>query len=246
VSFSLPAAFLPFLGDADDVDFGVLTPSDDALPDIFPEVRAGGSSDRAPLDEEEDDDDEDDDGAGSAAAGRSGNGTGSSGGGSDWAVRFLSDKQPLGRIERLKEAEKKITAMLSDRLKLVINPRKTLLQPLCRGIDHLGYYHLRLKTRVRRRVVAAARQKIDWAARGQAESEGIAASVNSYLGHFSQADSFVLRRSVCRRLLTGDVAMGALSVNGDFTAVRARRPRVKNGISVGQLLLDESGWAMSD
>ena len=148
--------------------------------------------------------------------------------------------------ERLKEAEKKITAMLSDRLKLVINPRKTLLQPLCRGIDHLGYYHLRLKTRVRRRVVAAARQKIDWAARGQAESEGIAASVNSYLGHFSQADSFVLRRSVCRRLLTGDVAMGALSVNGDFTAVRARRPRVKNGISVGQLLLDESGWAMSD
>ena len=80
VSFSLPAAFLPFLGDADDVDFGVFMPSDDALPDVFSEVRAGGSSDRAPMVEQEDDDD--DDGAGSAAAGRSGNGTGSSGGGS--------------------------------------------------------------------------------------------------------------------------------------------------------------------
>jgi hypothetical protein len=148
--------------------------------------------------------------------------------------------------QKLITARDQITKMLSERLKLDINPRKTILQPVARGIDHLGYFHQWPRLRVRARVVRAARQRVDWAINGSAETEDIIAAVNSYLGHFRAADGFQLRKTLCKRLMTGDVSGGQMTIDGRLTAVKVRKHRHVVGPTVGESILDECAWVVAE
>ena len=96
-------------------------------------------------------------------------------------------------------------SFLQRDLNLKLNPKKTLLQPLSRGLDHLGYFIRPSYTLVRRRVVGNCRRKInEIMARPSDAVDGaaICATVNSYLGHFCKAASGSLRKRVTERLVS--------------------------------------------
>ena len=96
-------------------------------------------------------------------------------------------------------------SFLQRDLNLKLNPKKTLLQPLSRGLDHLGYFMRPSYTLVRRRVVGNCRRKInEIMARPSDAVDGaaICATVNSYLGHFCKAASGSLRKRVTERLVS--------------------------------------------
>ncbi len=95
-------------------------------------------------------------------------------------ILFLSD-QP----DTLRNLVPLVKGFLQDELNLTCNPKKTLLQPLCRGLDHLGYFFKPSFTTPRRRVMGAARQKVREVVEKELAPDRVASSINSYLGHLS-------------------------------------------------------------
>ena len=91
-----------------------------------------------------------------------------------------------------------IQAFLRDHLKMSLNSKKTVIMPLPKGLDHLGYVLKPDHKLVRQRVVQAFQSKVRaWHSRPPAGPETVRSTVNSYLGHFVQAQSVRLRQSVC-------------------------------------------------
>ncbi len=106
--------------------------------------------------------------------------------------------------QQLRDLVPELSDFLESALNLKFNPKKTLLQPLSRGLDHLGYYILPSHTRVRRRVIGNCKRKISAiisTAADQIDDAAICATVNSYLGHFGFAASASNRKSMTQRLM---------------------------------------------
>jgi hypothetical protein len=162
--------------------------------------------------------------------------------------RYVDDILLLADDPRkLITARDRMTVMVKDKLKLEFNPRKTILQPVARGIDHLGYFHRWPRVRVRARVVRAAKQRVDLAMNGHGvTSENIAAAVNSYLGHFRGADGFYHCKSLCQRLMTADWSDGRFVVDGHFSSLRPIKPAPNVPVNVGVALLDECHWTVDN
>jgi hypothetical protein len=87
---------------------------------------------------------------------------------------------------------------LQTKLKLHIHPRKIILQEIRKGVDFLGYFvkpsHILVRQKVVRRFKKRLYQDID--------EEGFfpvsdIPMIQSYLGHFSHANSFMLKRHLC-------------------------------------------------
>ena len=117
--------------------------------------------------------------------------------------RYADDVLILAKTrEELPLLRDKIAIFLKDHLALSLNTQKTKIGALKDGVDWLGYVVHPTHTLVRKRIVRAAKQKIAGfekmlASLDEAPSNAlriqIAASINSYFGFFSHADTFKLR-----------------------------------------------------
>ena len=94
----------------------------------------------------------------------------------------------------LKKLPVMIDSFLRKRLSLQLNPRKTILQPLARGIDHLGYWIKPDHTLIRQKNVRACSNKIRQSL--SYSPEDFRAMIHSYFGHYSHGSSYRLRRSL--------------------------------------------------
>jgi retron-type reverse transcriptase len=101
----------------------------------------------------------------------------------------------------------RIREFLAERLKIALHPRKIALRPLHQGIDFLGYvllpHHRVLRTATKRRMCRKLTQKLDEYFRGQASSDSINQSLQSYLGLLSHADTSTLQSEVKNRFCWG-------------------------------------------
>ena len=103
--------------------------------------------------------------------------------GAKYYVRYVDDFVILHESSRwLHEARMEIEGFLTDRLGLQLNPRKTFIQPVSRGIDFVGQvikpWH---RTTRRKTYRQAIRRTID------AEPEDLRTTANSYFGLLGQA-----------------------------------------------------------
>lgn len=110
-------------------------------------------------------------------------------------IRYVDDFVLLHESPQwLNAAHKRIEALLANRLSLRLNPKKTVLQPIARGIDFAGQVVKPWRRTVRRRTVNDALSRV-----GTLESERLFESVNSYFGLLRQAShSFADRRRLAR------------------------------------------------
>jgi RNA-directed DNA polymerase len=122
--------------------------------------------------------------------------------------------------QRLKAIARDIEDFLNKNLKLSLHPQKTILQPLARGLDHLGYFHLPNRTYPRKRVIKAAAHVINLSALGPDDDlNDLIPRINSYLGHFGHADSFHLRQQICKTISQYDVGRTCV-VRGDYSSLK--------------------------
>jgi len=124
-------------------------------------------------------------------------------------VRYVDDFVLIGESrEQLAQWRDKIEAFLAERLHLALKPGHAIT-PLSQGVDFLGYVVFRTHIRVRPRVVAHARTKLNRWARRHVTAEGLRVTPEdyrqltsidaSYQGHFQHANSHRLQRDFVRR-----------------------------------------------
>jgi RNA-directed DNA polymerase len=111
---------------------------------------------------------------------------------------FHSDPNQLRILSR------EVETFLNMRLRLKLNPKKTLLQPLARGLDHLGFLYKPRYRLVRHRVVQSCKDAVKEALKletaGPHDMHRVRSQINSYMGHFSYARSSRLKLHVAQRL----------------------------------------------
>jgi RNA-directed DNA polymerase len=112
-------------------------------------------------------------------------------------VRYVDDMLLVHESPQwLNAALAAIDTFLADELHCRLNPRKTILQPVDRGIDFVGHQLKPWCRTVRRRTIAAALQRIEHQA-----PERLLASGNSYLGLAGQASRGHHQRAAIARAL---------------------------------------------
>lgn len=98
-------------------------------------------------------------------------------------VRYVDDFILLDKsAARLNEMRRAIEAFLAARLGVAINPRKTILQPIDRGIDFVGHVIKPWRRTTRPRTLRVALQRIE-----AMPADDVFAAGNSYLGLVGQA-----------------------------------------------------------
>ena len=99
--------------------------------------------------------------------------------------------------QQLNTWRKQIEAFLAERLHARLNPSKTILQPLGRGVDFVGQVILPHRRITRRRVVDNALRRI-----ATTPHEALREAANSYFGQLRQAThSQTDRRRLTKALL---------------------------------------------
>ena len=130
-------------------------------------------------------------------------------------IRYVDDFVLLHESPQwLNAALTQITDFLPEQLGVEINPAKTILQPIDRGIDFVGHVIKPWRRSTRRRTVSHAIQKVK-----TTHPDNLFATANSYFGLLAQApesqkDRSRLARSALRRGRT---------VNGKFTQIIKRK-----------------------
>lgn len=100
-------------------------------------------------------------------------------------IRYVDDFVLLHRSpDWLNDALARINSYMPT-LGLALNPRKTILQPIARGIDFAGHVIKPWRRQVRRRTVQAALSRIEQAPDGKTLE-----SINSYLGLMQHTDGY--------------------------------------------------------
>lgn len=98
-------------------------------------------------------------------------------------VRYVDDFVMLNTDpQQLVEARDAVTAFLPERLGAQVNPTKTILQPVDRGVDFVGQVIKPWRRTTRPRTLESAMQRLD-----EMPSDETYASGNSYLGLLRQA-----------------------------------------------------------
>ncbi len=113
-------------------------------------------------------------------------------------VRYVDDMILLGTdVMALRQWRDEIDQFLRERLGVHLHPRKTVLQPVGKGIDFLGYFLKTDHALVRRRVVKRLKGKLrDFPPEPIGTEVHLIACLNSYCGHFRFARSFRLREHI--------------------------------------------------
>ena len=131
-------------------------------------------------------------------------------------VRYVDDFVLLHESPQwLNEALAEITTFLPERLHAHLNPRKTILQPVDRGIDFVGHVIKPWSRTTRRRTVAAALHRIERMPAGDVFEAG-----NSYLGLLRQATHSHTQRA----RLANALRKRGHSVKTDLTKIYRRAP----------------------
>lgn len=100
-------------------------------------------------------------------------------------IRYVDDFVLLHESPQwLNDTRGRIEAFLAERLHAQLNPRKTILQPIDRGIDFVGQVIKPWRRSIRRRTVSAAIERIT-----AAGEEDLLATANSYFGLLRQASA---------------------------------------------------------
>lgn len=111
----------------------------------------------------------------------------------------------------LTAAQRRIEEFLDSRLKLAVNPRKTIIQPVAHGVDFVGHVIKPWHTIPRRTLPARA------VATARSADEAMPERLNSYLGLMRQTKSHNARAALCREALRQ-----GYSVDHRFTKVYRR------------------------
>ncbi len=91
--------------------------------------------------------------------------------------------------------------MVQEQLHLNLNPTKTQIQPVCRGIDQLGFIHTSTHVRIRDRVKKNLKRAVkDITVGPRAADPEAVAQINSYLGLIKHADTMRLRKKMVTEL----------------------------------------------
>jgi len=132
----------------------------------------------------------------------------------DCLDHFIIDKLGVGRYlryvddilileedkKRLIDYIKPIEDFLKKNLGLEIKRSKTTLQPVCRGINFLGYFVKPTHILVRQKVVKRLKKKLMFYTESsninRIELKNVLARINSYYGHFCHVSSFNLRKNI--------------------------------------------------
>lgn len=128
-------------------------------------------------------------------------------------VRYVDDMVLLHQSPQwLVAALRDIEAWLPAHLGVRLNPSKTILQPVERGVDFVGQVIKPWRRTTRRRTLASALQRIEHMPASQTHAAG-----NSYLGLVRQAShSHKERAAVCRALLKRGHAVEGLHLTKAF------------------------------
>jgi RNA-directed DNA polymerase len=130
-------------------------------------------------------------------------------------VRYVDDFVILHESPQwLNEALKRITEFLPARLGAHLNPKKTILQPVERGIDFVGQLIKPWRRTTRKRTMKAATRRLR-----QMPAAEVFAAGNSYLGLVGQATHHHKDRATLAKVL---MARGH-AVKGDFSKVYRRK-----------------------
>ena len=123
-------------------------------------------------------------------------------------IRYVDDFVLLHESAQwLNDAKGRIEQFLAERLDAKINPKKTILQPIDRGVDFVGQVIKPWRRNARRRNVAQAVKAIQYA-----PIKDLLAVSNSYFGLLGQAKSHHDRSILANAVLTR-----GRSVNRQFT-----------------------------
>ncbi len=135
-------------------------------------------------------------------------------------VRYVDDFILLHEsAAQLNEWLRRITAWLPERLGVQLNPRKTILQPVARGVDFVGHVLKPWNRTTRKRSVATGIRRLQ-----RMPAQRVYAAGNSYFGLLRQAThSHADRVQVAHALLGRGHA-----VKSDLTKVFRRNARDKN------------------
>lgn len=113
-------------------------------------------------------------------------------------VRYVDDMVLVDKDkEKLIAAHGMVNEAITQRLSLELNPKKTILQPVSRGVDFVGMVVLPYKTVPRRAIIYKALKAINEASGGE-ERRHIA---NSYLGLLTHAKARKERAVICRTMM---------------------------------------------
>ena len=124
-------------------------------------------------------------------------------------VRYVDDFILLhDSAQWLNAAAAAIGAFLAERLHARLNPAKTILQPIARGIDFVGHVIKPHRSTIRRRTFNEALSRLR-----NMPAEEVYASANSYLGMLRQASASHTDRTRIARL----VRQRGHAVNRTFT-----------------------------
>ncbi len=117
-------------------------------------------------------------------------------------LRYVDDLVLLSQDKKqLKIWRNEINRFLRSKLKLVLHPRKQVLQDINKGINFVGFIVKPNYVLMRRRVVANLKEKLWKLNQNQTELTGpeikqILAAINSYYGQFKHCQTFNLRRKL--------------------------------------------------
>ena len=89
-----------------------------------------------------------------------------------------------------------IDGFLRENLALKLNPKKTILQPACRGVDHLGFFIKPYYMLVRRKNVRHCKAKLAGRLKKGYSPHRRDAMMASYLGLFGHGDGFRLCQAI--------------------------------------------------
>lgn len=138
-----------------------------------------------------------------------------------WSIywqRYVDDVLFLATdVNALKLLPNKIDDFLATRLKLRLNSSKTIIQPLARGLDHLGFWLKPDHLLVRQKNVKTFYEKLNTGV--ALGPKKLQATMNSYIGMFCHADTRRLRANVGAELIQKNLFDGRLRMAADSERV---------------------------
>jgi retron-type reverse transcriptase len=130
-------------------------------------------------------------------------------------VRYVDDMILLHESPQgLNAAKWEIEEFLRDRLNARLNPTKTILQPVDRGVDFVGQVIRPWNRTIRKRTVNEAMLRIR-----EIDAEDLFETANSYFGMFRQATHGHLNRAALANVLR----YRGHTIKGDLTKIYRRR-----------------------
>ena len=116
-------------------------------------------------------------------------------------VRYADDFVFLSPDRRyLEDLIRPVEHFLHEELDVTLHPRKVIFQKFRSGIDFLGYIifprHILPRTKTKKRLVKKIKEKITEFKQGKISEERLNATIQSYLGYLSHADTYKFRKEL--------------------------------------------------